>query len=278
VDLEVGRFQEKTRSSSTKEDNMRKLSRIAICVACLGLMLALAGCDGDNGTSPTPPPVVTPPPTQPPPSAGPVGDAVRGGALYDKWWAINGGAAPTTTHPGYPGVGQKSGADTWRCKECHGWDYQGVNGAYGSGSHFTGIEGVLQARDMPAQTLFNQIKMGGNHDFSQQLSDQDVADLVEFVQMGTLDMDSVIDFGTKQAMGDVANGGTLWSGNGQCANCHGADGRGNDADVPGLARDNPWETLHKIRWGHPGSSMGPTSPGLPLSDQADILTYSQSLP
>lgn len=259
---------------------MRKLSSIAICVASLGLMLTLAGCDGDNGTSPTPPPAVTPPPpTQPPPSAGPVGDAVRGGALYDKWWKINGRAEPTTTNSAYPASGQKSGADTWRCKECHGWDYQGVNGAYGSGSHFTGIVGVLQARDDPAQTIFNQIKMGGNHDFSQQLSDQDIADLVEFIQMGTLDMDSVIDFGTKQAMGDVASGQTLWSGAGRCADCHGADGRGNAADVPGEAKGNPWETLHKIRWGHPGSSMPSTvAEGLALSDEVDILDYAQSLP
>jgi len=28
----------------------------------------------------------------------------------------------------------RSGKDTWRCKECHGWDYMGVDGAYGSGS------------------------------------------------------------------------------------------------------------------------------------------------
>lgn len=30
----------------------------------------------------------------------------------------------------------------WRCKACHGWDYQGANGAYQSGKHATGINGI----------------------------------------------------------------------------------------------------------------------------------------
>lgn len=77
-------------------------------------------------------------------------DAVRGGLLYDKWWEINGQAAPPGNHPFYPSIGKQSGADTWRCKECHGWDYRGKGGAYSSptGSHYTGIKGVWGGRDM----------------------------------------------------------------------------------------------------------------------------------
>ena len=255
---------------------MRVLTSVVLKMACVALLLFVAGCDGDNGiTGPTPPPQAP----SPPGDGGGMGDVARGGLLYDSWWTINGAAEPTSSNPGYPGTGTQSGSTTWRCKECHGWDYQGVDGAYGSGSHFTGIAGVLAAKDESAESLFDQIRMGGNHDFSGVLSDQDVADLVEFVQMGTLDMNTVINFDSKQAMGNVESGQTLWSGAGQCSNCHGADGRGNVTDVPADAKDNPWEVLHKIRWGHPGSSMGSgVELGLSLSDQVDILAYSQSLP
>ena len=55
----------------------------------------------------------------------------RGGRLYDKWFAENKAAKPTADHPSYPHQGGKYGKDaSWRCKECHGWDYRGNEGAY----------------------------------------------------------------------------------------------------------------------------------------------------
>ncbi len=66
----------------------------------------------------------------------------RGGQLYDKWWAVIEAEPPKETHPAYPAAGKKKGASTWRCKECHGWDYKGKDGAYAKGSHATGIEVV----------------------------------------------------------------------------------------------------------------------------------------
>ncbi len=43
--------------------------------------------------------------------------------------------------------------------------------------------------------------------------------------------------------------------------------------------DNPQETLHKIRWGHPGTAM-PSMVDVGLTDQqiGDILAYAQTLP
>ena len=67
---------------------VRRLPRVALELACLGLLLLLSGCSDDGGTNPTPMPTPTPAPT---PSGSPVGDMFRGGALYDKWWTINGG-------------------------------------------------------------------------------------------------------------------------------------------------------------------------------------------
>ena len=59
------------------------------------------------------------------------------------------------------------------------------------------------------------------------------------------------------------------------------DGKDIDLDGKGVgnvARDNPWETLHKTRFGHPGSSMpSAIENGLSTDDQVDILTYCQTL-
>jgi thiosulfate dehydrogenase len=38
---------------------------------------------------------------------------------------------------------EQTGAGTWRCKECRGWDRQGKDGIYSKGSHFTGIKGTM---------------------------------------------------------------------------------------------------------------------------------------
>jgi len=186
-------------------------------------------------------------------------------------------------HPLYPDVGEKSGSTTWRCKECHGWDYMGVDGAYGSGSHFTGIEGIYDSRNKSVIELANFLKTG-DHDFSAHLSDQDIADVVSFITNGLIDMSIYIDLSTKEANGDAMNGETLYLGSGQCVTCHGADGKaidfGEGEGVGDLARDNPWETLHKIRFGHPGSSPEMPSAienGLSIDDQVDILTHAQTL-
>ena len=52
----------------------------------------------------------------------------QGGLLYDKWHSV---LEVTTegTHPSYPAEGKNSGESSWRCKECHGWDYRGKDGA-----------------------------------------------------------------------------------------------------------------------------------------------------
>ncbi len=216
------------------------------------------------------------------------GDLVRGGLLYDKWWNVNSGTAPTADHPLWdtrPDTesNTRTGSDTWRCKECHGWDYMGVEGAYGSGSHRTGFDGIYDSRNNGAIELANFLKTG-DHDLSANLSDQDIADVVAFITGGLVDMNLYIDLSTKEANGDATNGETLYSGSGQCVVCHGADGKlidfGDGEGVGDLANGNPWETLHKIRFGHPGSSPEMPSAvenGLSTDDQVDILTYCQTL-
>ncbi|MGE5123820.1 MAG: hypothetical protein ACM3H7_04830, partial [Acidobacteriaceae bacterium] len=87
------------------------------------------------------------------PGAVPIGEgeptssssASRGGRLYDNWWVEAGVDEPTSDQPLWASqtTNTRSGSDTWRCKECHGWDYKGADGAYGSGSHMTGFPGVF---------------------------------------------------------------------------------------------------------------------------------------
>ena len=212
-------------------------------------------------------------------------DAVRGGLLYDKWWTVNGATEPTGNHPLYPAAGQKSGADTWRCKECHGWDNKGKDGAYSSGSHFTGLNGVYEARNRNSAHIFGKIT---KHNLA--LSEQDIWDLSKFIKEALVEMDKYIDFTgakKKSATGDATLGKALFentgTGGGQCIMCHGADGTaikfdGGTLAIGDVANDNPWEILHKIRIGHPGSSMpSAVKNGLSITDQINILTHAQTL-
>ena len=213
-------------------------------------------------------------------------DAQRGGRLYDTWWKVNGQAKPMGNYPGYPTIGQQSGAATYRCKECHGWDYKGKDGAYSSGSHFTGIKGVYEARNLNAAHIFTLIAA---HELS--LSEQDIWDLTRFIREGLVEMDKYIIFTgmqRKATTGDATSGKAVYENTGpsggQCSMCHGTDGKailfheGTEA-LGDVASDNPWETLHKLRNGQPGTGMpSAVKNGLSIDDQINILAYGQTLP
>ncbi|MFH1719848.1 MAG: hypothetical protein ABIF19_21050 [Planctomycetota bacterium] len=219
-------------------------------------------------------------------------DIARGGALYDQWWAVTGAAAPTGDHPLWalrPDTtsNTRTGLDTWRCKECHGWDYKGVAGVYGSGSHRTGISGIFGTAKT-AQEVFDLIKT--DHAYGTAgLSDEDIWDLAAFVTEGQIDTDSIID--TDGAfIGDTGTGQTLYdSGIGTniaCATCHGPLGLTPPPGHPDfdeyvglLSNDNPWEFQHKVQFGQPGTPMpsSVTGGGTTL-DVADLGAYAQTLP
>ncbi|UCC98215.1 MAG: hypothetical protein JSW66_20510, partial [Phycisphaerales bacterium] len=217
---------------------------------------------------------------------------VRGGSMYDKWWAVTGLAAPTTDNPLWASrpdttSNSRTGADTWRCKECHGWDYKGVNGAYAGGSHRTGIAGIL-GTTKTAQEAFDLLK--GDHGYGTVgLSDEDLWDLAAFVTEGLIDTGTIID-ATGAFIGNVATGQVLHdSGIGTniaCAACHGQlglsppPGHAEFDDYVGLiANENPWEFQHKVQFGQPGTAMpSSVAGGGTILDVADLGTYSQTLP
>ena len=226
--------------------------------------------------------------------AGSADDIAEGGRLYDKWWAEYGLAEPATTHPAYPAAGKKSGADTWRCKECHGWDYRGRDGAYAKGSHYTGIKGIRAYAGADPEVVFRILK-NRRHQYDRVMLDPALRLLALFVTEGQMDMTAWTS--SSQVKGDAALGDRLFDKN--CARCHDGDGRNinfktaDDPEYVGtVARENPWELLHKIRNGQPGSRM-PMGPGmmgrwrmneampnfrdLSEAEQAAIAAYAQTL-
>jgi len=222
-------------------------------------------------------------PTDPPAP----GSVSRGGQLYDKWWKVAGVDEPTEDNPVWArqDTNTRAGADTWRCKECHGWDYMGSEGAYGSGSHFTGFPGVFNAQDMSADDLAAQITGGvdADHDFSA-MDDDSVTDLVSFLMAGLIDVSPMIGPDKEAIGGDVDNGEALFMS--VCSVCHGEDGTAinfHDDDDPEyvgtVAAGNPWEFIHKVRMGQPGAPMpSAIDNGWSLQDILDVLTFAQGLP
>lgn len=211
-------------------------------------------------------------------------DLKTGGLLYDNWLKLS-DFIPEGNHPLYPPEAKKSGKTTWRCKECHGWDYIGDKGRYSKGSHYTGIKGVYDVRSQDPGLLYSSLtNSDAKHDFSAVLSSFQLWSLVKFLREGQADIELVIDSRGK-ANGNAAKGKVLFDA--QCSSCHGADG--NEIDfkdkkegtqgVGWLANDNPQESIHKIRWGHPGSDMPSMIVDSKLSgqDPIDILSYSQKL-
>lgn len=203
-------------------------------------------------------------PTAPYPGEFVLADAVRGGKLYDSWWQVNGAPEPLGDHPLYPPAGMQAGSVTFRCKECHGWDYKGADGAYGSGSHFTGIDGIL-ATTQSAEEIFELLSAdpsevpNGHNMLAYGLTEADLWDLTKFVREGLIDTNTLIDE-TGTFLGDLFNGSFYYGLN--CSHCHGEEGTAlnfgtaQDPEYVGtVATENPWEFVHKVRYGHPGAPM-----------------------
>lgn len=250
---------------------MKRAWLVWTCVCAVAAGLILAGAAAAQTPSP--------------------GSVAAGGRLYDTWWkAVPGVKEPVGDHPLWAtqSTNKRKGLDTWRCKECHGWDYHGKDGAYGSGSHKTGFPGVMAAQAKSVDQLKAILKGSTNpkHDFSSDLDDTASTNLATFLKYGLVDLKPVIDPKTKKPVkADGAHGKQLAV---LCAACHGPDGKKLNFGKPTepeyvgtIANENPWEFLHKVRVGQPASD--PPMPtgvemGWKLQDVLDILAYSQTLP
>ena len=200
----------------------------------------------------------------------------RGGQLYDKWYAVVGAKKPSTSHPLYPADKKYANEpkSNWRCKECHGWDYMGVDGAYKSGSHASGIKGINGAAGRDTGEIVALLK-DEKHGYGDKLGGADLQDLAMFVSAGQVDMDPYIDRATKKPKGDAAKGAAYF--NTICANCHGKDGKKPKGMKPFAKQmGNPWEVMHKILNGQPDEDM-PALRALDRQVVIDIMSHMATL-
>jgi len=205
-----------------------------------------------------------------------------GGRMYDNWFNALDKLTPDKTHPSYPKAGKQKGAGTWRCKECHGWDYKGKNGVYSKGSHYTGFKGVNHLVGADPNLIIKAVRDKTHQITRKMIPDAALESLALFVTRGQHEIDWYVDVATRRARGSAPGGERLYQN--LCAPCHGFDGRAiNFKPEPKIqylgtvANAFPWEVLHKIRNGQPGQPM-PVLRVLPIQDAVDILAYAQTLP
>lgn len=208
-----------------------------------------------------------------------------GGRIYDNWWEALDRDQPEGTNPVYPATGQQSGPGTWRCKECHGWDYQGAEGIYGSGSHYTGISGVMGVSGWAPERIL-PILRDENHPYTQEMIDDDeMLRVATFLSEGLVDMTPFIDIETRTVIpgsGDFNRGRAIFQTT--CAACHGFDGRaldwgsGDEHNFVGTeAVDLPDEVFNKISNAHPGVAMINLR-AFPAEDRIAVMNYIATLP
>lgn len=205
-----------------------------------------------------------------------------GGRLYDAWWAVLFTNPPEATHPAYPEAGQRRGAETWRCVECHGWDYKGKDGTYATGPHATGIKGIdgMAGAD-PAR--IEAILRDDVHGYTPDLlPEQALEALALFVSKGQVNAERLIDRRSGKARGDAARGRRIFQN--VCAVCHDYDGMawitGEEDDMNTLgaiANGDPWRWLHKVLNGQTYADM-PAMRVFGLQEVLDVLAYCQTLP
>lgn len=208
-----------------------------------------------------------------------MGSIARGGKLYDKWYKVVGAEKPATSHPLYPSdrkYAKKPGSN-WRCKECHGWDYKGKDGAYGKGKHFTGIKGIGAYAGVDTAKIVALLK-GKEHAMAGKMEDEDFEDLANFISKGQVDMDQYIDRATKTVKGGDKEKGASYF-NTICIGCHTKKGtKPKDMDKPlGAQMGNPWEVMHKILNGQPDEEM-PALRALDRQVVLDIMAHVATLP
>ena len=201
------------------------------------------------------------------PNANLVASIVNGGRLYDDWQIHSGGPGQALPHPAYPPKAYyaNSPAMTWRCKECHGWDYKGSQGEYASGIHATGIKGIRAMAGIDPDQIATVLR-NGTHLYGAVLKYRDLLDLANFVaranRHGHHDRSP-----HRLSRGDAGRGAAHYRA--ICAGCHGLEGHFTaKRTLSREARANPWESFPKMLNGHPDEAM----PALRELDRKAIAT------
>jgi thiosulfate dehydrogenase len=142
---------------------------------------------------------------------------------------------------------------------------------------------------LSAQALFDLLKADpavtpNGHDLDAfGMTDRDLWDVIKMTLDSVVDTDDYI-AANGTFLGDEPSGNFLYYSS--CWTCHGDDGKYlnfGDAENPEyvgtIASQNPWEFLHKVRFGHPGSPM-PASDRIewPIQYAADVGAFCETLP
>ncbi len=217
-------------------------------------------------------------------------DIVRGAQLYDKWFAVLGVDPPAGNMPIWnrQSTNTRSGGDTWRCSECHGWDYRGAQGAYSSGSHYTGFPDVMTlAKELSIEDIVSHLDGGKDtaHDISTFLDETALTQVAQFLKHGVIDDTQYINPVSLRVLdADINHGEVLYQS--ACSECHGVDGKkitfrteGINESLGNVANRDPWRFLHRTRFGTAGNNMPVgVNLGWTPADGRDILAFAQTLP
>ncbi|MBL4613405.1 MAG: c-type cytochrome [Magnetovibrio sp.] len=202
------------------------------------------------------------------PPRDPLYSIARGGKLYDDWAEEIGTRYPKDAHLAFPKDKQvDTGSSTWRCVECHGWDYKGAHG----------IRGVRNMIGAHPSAIIKVLK-DDTHNLDHKLQYADFYDLASFVSQGQVDMNEYIDARSMQARGEADNSTQYYLT--LCATCHGDEGK-DIRTMPSLGRvatERPWQALHKVLHGHPGDQMPAWQATMTPSVIKDVLAKLQTLP
>lgn len=251
------------------------IAAVAACLVATGVVAQHAGPAGGA------PEIVSPIHGAPADASAPF-TLAAGGRIYDNWWAALDRAKPKGTHPAYPAAGQVTGENSFRCKECHGWDYRGAAGEYATGKHATGIKGIRGADGRSPKAILEMLRAAPHGYTAAMIPDDALMRVAQFVARGQHDVRRVINAKTGAIRGEPARGKGIFQTT--CAVCHGYDGRllnwgtKEEPEFIGTAVEiSAAEVLHKIRNGHPGHAMINLR-AFPLKDAVDVLAYAKTLP
>jgi mono/diheme cytochrome c family protein len=253
---------------------------LSLFIIVAGVALVLAACGAKATPAPTEAPVVTAAPVvTEAPTAAPelVGDAIRGGRLYNSWITESGADVPTELNPVWKAsnAGDVSITSSWSCSKCHGYNYAGTK-------DFAGI--IADAGKDPNEILAAlKGSTDPNHDFSSVMDDQTLTDLALFISSEMMDPSAVV-VDNKPVNGNVDNGKKLWDDT--CTDCHGPEGLAinfspdSAPEYPFQVAENGPKILHKIRFGQPGVEKMPSGidNGWTNQDYADVIAFIQTQP
>ncbi len=205
---------------------------------------------------------------------------VRGARIYDDLFIELDAASPGPNPMLAIGAGATlADTDSWRCSQCHGFDYEGGVLTFNNGA----TNNLLELRDVRGRDeefVFNMLQTGFDawdgaqvvnvHNYSALLSEQAIVDVSDFVVNEIFDTHEFVRAPASGALGDMVEGMAMYESvavdaipplarvdgsNFNCVDCHGADARSGTAaiDIAIVAWSDPFRFLHRTLFGSPRS-------------------------